>query len=465
MKGVVEYNNQSPLVGNRIPPNSVESEMAVLGAMMLSQKAVEKAEELLTVDSFYQEKHKLIFKAILALKKNKLNVDLITISTRMGDDGNLKDIGGRAYLASINKAVATSSNVEQYALMVSEKELRRELISLGGDIINSSYDQSNDVLTEVDRVESKIFEIAEKRISKSVVSVKSLTKETYHYMKEVKKRASQGVTGIPSGLIDLDKLTGGFQDTDLIIIAARPSMGKTALALTLSRNMALNGYNVGFFSLEMSNTQLMLRVLSSTAKVNLQKIRTAVTNQQEDQRLIEAFGQINDTEMYFDDSAMLELSELNAKCRRLKAEYDIDVIFVDYLQLVRAKGADSREREIAEISMRLKAIAKELNIPVIALAQLNRSIEARPGKNRSPMLSDLRESGSIEQDADVIMFVQRPEVYGATEYEDKTPTDGTAELIIGKQRNGPIGTVRVAFNKNYAEFGNLSYGYENMPKD
>jgi len=455
--------HNSPIVGNRIPPNSVESEMAVLGAMMLSKKAIEKAEELLTVDSFYQEKHQLIFKAILALKKNKLNVDLLTLSARMDDDGNLKDIGGRGYLASINKAVATYSNVEQYALMVTEKELRRELIGLGGDIVNSAYDQSNDVLTEVDRAESKIFEIAEKRISKSVVSVKALTKETYHYMQAVKKRASQGVTGIPSGLIDLDKLTGGFQDTDLIIVAARPSMGKTALSLTLARNMALNGYNVGFFSLEMSNTQLMLRVLSSTAKVNLQKIRTATTNPQEDQRLIEAFGQINDTEMYFDDSAMLEISELNAKCRRLKAEYDIDVIFVDYLQLVRAKGAESREREIAEISMRLKAIAKELNIPVIALAQLNRSIEARPGKNRSPMLSDLRESGSIEQDADVIMFVQRREVYGQLEYDDKTSTQNTAELIIGKQRNGPIGTVRTAFNKNFAEFDNLSYGYEEMP--
>ena len=455
--------HNSPIVGNRIPPNSSESEIAVLGAMMLSKKAIEKAEQILTTDSFYHEKHRLIFEAILQMKKKGIAVDLVTLSNYLSEVNNLKKVGGRATIAKINKEVATYSNVEQYSLIVSEKEFRRELIGFGGDIINSAYDESNDILSEVSKVESGIFKISEKRISKNYLDVRRAATQTYHYLKKVKERAEAGVTGISSGLIDLDKYTGGFQDSDLVIIAARPSMGKTALSLSLAWKMAHRGVKVAFFSLEMASNQLILRLISQIAQVNLQKIRTAKTTNDEDQKIIDALGLLTDTTMFFDDSAMLEITELQSKCRKLKAEHDIDIIFVDYLQLVRSSGADTREREIAEVSMRLKATAKELDIPVIALAQLNRAVESRPGKSRSPMLSDLRESGSIEQDADVIMFVQRREVYGQTEYEDKTSTQNTAELIIGKQRNGPIGTVRTAFKKNFAEFDNLGYGYEEMP--
>jgi len=454
----------SPIVGNRIPPNSLEAEIAVLGAMMLSKQAISKSTELLSADSFYQEKHKIIFNSILKLSEENKTVDLLTLSENLSKTGDLESIGGRAYLAKINKEVATAASVEQYSLIVLEKQLRRDLIESSGQVINNAYDEEKDILTEIDKAESEIFRIAEKRMTKNYQGMRELTKETYKQIDDMRTRSESGLTGIPSGLIDLDKYLGGLQKSELIIIAARPSMGKTALSLSIARNLAVEyKKSIAFFSLEMASTQLIIRLLSAEAKINQQKIRTGKITDQENQRIIDSLGKLNDTNIFFDDSSMIEIMELRAKCRRLKAEHGIDAVFVDYLQLVRASGMESREREISIISMTLKQIAKELEIPVIALAQLNRSIESRPGKNRSPMLSDLRESGSIEQDADVILFVQRREVYGQMEYEDKTPTEGTAELIIGKQRNGPIGTVRVAFQKSYARFENLSYGYEEMP--
>lgn len=455
----------SPIVGNRIPPNSNEAEIAVLGAMMLNKQAISKAVELLGNDSFYSQKHKLIFDSILELSEKNETVDIVTLSEALRKSGNLELAGGRGYLAQINRDVATAANVEQYALIVLEKQLRRDLIQSSGEVINNAYDDSKDILTEIDKAESAIFRIAEKRMTKNYQGMKELTKETYRQIDQMRVRSESGLTGIPTGLIDLDKYLGGLQKSELIIIAARPSMGKTALALSIARNLAVEyKKSIAFFSLEMASTQLIIRLLSAEAKINQQKIRTGKINDHENQKIIDSLGKLNDSKIYFDDSSMIEIMELRAKCRRLKAEHNIDAVFVDYLQLIRASGLESREREISMISMTLKQIAKELEIPVIALAQLNRSIESRPGKSRSPMLSDLRESGSIEQDADVILFVQRREVYGQMEYEDKTPTEGTAELIIGKQRNGPIGTVRIAFQKNYARFENLSYGYEDMPE-
>ncbi len=466
----IEYNNKkeasiSPIVGNRIPPNSMEAEVAVLGAMMLNKQAISKATELLSPDSFYSQKHKLIYESIIALSEKNETVDIITLSEHLTKNGNLESIGGRGYLAKINKEVATAANVEQYSLIVLEKQLRRDLIQSSGEVINNAYDDSKDILTEIDKAESEIFRIAEKRMTKNYQGMRELTKETYRQIEQMRVRSESGLTGVPSGLVDLDKYLGGLQKSELIIIAARPSMGKTALALSIARNLAVEyKKSIAFFSLEMASTQLIIRLLSAEAKINQQKIRTGKISSHENQKIIDSLGKLNDAKIYFDDSSMIEIMELRAKCRRLKAEHNIDAVFVDYLQLIRASGMESREREISIISMTLKQIAKELEIPVIALAQLNRSIESRPGKSRSPMLSDLRESGSIEQDADVILFVQRAEVYGQMEYEDKTPTEGTAEIIIGKQRNGPIGTVRIAFQKNYARFENLSYGYEEMPE-
>jgi len=469
MKGVLWQN--TPLdkgagglsVGNHIPPNSLEAEIAVLGAMMLKVDAINKATEILTTDSFYSEKNKLIFNAMVELTKQNVTVDLVTLSEQLTITGKLDLVGGRGYLATINQQVATSFNIEKYSLIVREREFRRQLIDVGGAILSSAYDLEADALESIDLAEAQIFQMAESRMSKEAQSMPELNKKCYEYLKEMKARSERGVTGIPTGLIDLDKYMGGLQDSELIIIAARPSMGKTALGLSLARNLCQFGRSVAFFSLEMASNQLIIRLLSAEAKVNQQKLRTGDTNQQDDQKIIQALGKMNDYKLFIDDSSMMDIMELRSKCRKLKAEHNIDAVFVDYLQLIRAKGLESREREIAMISMTLKQIAKELNIPVVALAQLNRAIEARPGKSRSPMLSDLRESGSIEQDADVIIFVQRSEVYGQTEYEDKTPTEGTAELIIGKQRNGPIGTIRTAFIKNYAQFDNLSYGYEEHP--
>lgn len=466
----INYDNKkevsiSPIVGNRIPPNSMEAEVAVLGAMMLNKQAISKATELLSSDSFYSQKHKLIYESIIALSEKNETVDIITLSEHLTRTGSLEDVGGRGYLAKINKEVATAANVEQYSLIVLEKQLRRDLIQSSGEVINNAYDDSKDILTEIDKAESEIFRIAEKRMTKNYQGMRELTKETYRQIEQMRVRSESGLTGVPTGLVDLDKYLGGLQKSELIIIAARPSMGKTALALSIARNLAVEyKKSIAFFSLEMASTQLIIRLLSAEAKINQQKIRTGKISSHENQKIIDSLGKLNDAKIYFDDSSMIEIMELRAKCRRLKAEHNIDAVFVDYLQLVRASGMESREREISVISMTLKQIAKELEIPVIALAQLNRSIESRPGKSRSPMLSDLRESGSIEQDADVILFVQRAEVYGQMEYEDKTPTEGTAELIIGKQRNGPIGTVRIAFQKNYARFENLSYGYEEMPE-
>jgi replicative DNA helicase len=452
-------------VGNRIPPNSVEAEVSVLGAMMLSKEAISKAAALLNEDSFYQERFKLVFAAMIRMSEKDIKVDLITLCDELSKQGKLDKIGGRPFIAKINKYVATSANVETYCFIVLEMQMRREIISTSGASITDAYDLEVDVLELLDRTEAEIFKIAEKRMSKNFQSMPELTRLTAKAIENIQLRAKNGVTGLSTGLIDLDKYLGGLQDSELVIIAARPSMGKTALGLTMTMNIAKEGKSVAFFSLEMASTQLLIRLLSAEAKINQQKIRTGKISKDENQRLIEALGEMNDLKIYIDDSSLMEIGELKAKCRRLKAEHDIDVVFVHYLQLLRANGLESREREIALISMTLKQIAKDLEIPVVALAQLNRSIEARPGKSRSPMLSDLRESGSIEQDADVIMFVQRREVYGLIEYDDKTPTEGTAELIIGKQRNGPIGTVKTAFVKKYARFENLDFGYEEMPFD
>lgn len=451
------------IIGNRIPPNSVEAEIAVIGAMMLKKEAISIATSILTAESFYNLNHKTIFTAIVELSKKNIGVDIITLSEELLLQGQLESVGGRGYLAIINKQVATSANVEKYSLIVREREFRRQLIDIGGTIVSDAYDMEKDALQAIDLAEAEIFKMAEKRMKKEILSMPEMNRKCLEYLHEMKQRSQTGVTGLPTGLIDLDKYLCGLQDSELIIIAARPSMGKTALGLTIAKNLCEFGKSVAFFSLEMAYNQLIIRLLSGKSKVNQQKLRTGETNQYDDQKIIEALQIMDNYRLFIDDSSMMDIMELRSKCRKLKAEHNIDAVFVDYLQLIRANGLETREREIALISMTLKQIAKELSIPVVALAQLNRSIESRPGKSRSPLLSDLRESGSIEQDADVIIFVQRAEVYGITEYEDKTPTDGTAELIIGKQRNGPIGTVRTAFVKNYAQFDNLSFGYEEPP--
>lgn len=451
------YGQRNKTSVDKVPPNSIEAEKAVLGAMMIDRLAIPQAIEMLSEDSFYQLSHQKIFASITKLSNNGMTPDIITVTEDLKSRGDLDNVGGISYLSEINHLTPTSAFIEQHARIVQEKYLKRQLIDTAKNILASAYDDSTDALDEVDVAERLIFEIAEKRLKKSYQSMNALLKDAYELISQLSHRDKSKLTGVPSGYTELDHLLGGFQKSDLIIIAARPSMGKTALALSMARNAAvIHKASVAFFSIEMSSLQLVIRLISSESRIDQQKVRTGSINQEDDHRIVKGLNVLSHAQIYVDDSPMLSILELRAKCRRLKAEHDIQLVFVDYLQLLAAPKAESREREISLISASLKQIAKELNVPVVALAQLNRSVESRTDKR--PMLSDLRESGSIEQDADVVMFVNRPEQYGQMHYDDanKTPTQGTAEIIVGKQRNGPVGSIRLAFHKNFARFENLA---------
>lgn len=451
-------------LGSRVPPHSTDAEMAVLGGMIMSNKAIPKAINILERDkAFYHEKHNIIFKAIVNLFNNNVTVDLLTLKEELKRLGKHDAIGGDKYLLEINRRTPSSANVEQHALIVLDKYLKRSLIEVAGEILERAYDDTVNVVDEIDRAENEIFRLGEARISKEYMTIKELSKHTYDIL--MKQSERKGIAGIPSGFKHLDEMLGGFQNSDLIIIAARPSMGKTALGLSILLNTALyRNIPTAFFSIEMAAHQIAIRLVSADARINQQNIRNNKMNMSEHAKMVKSFGDLADAPIIIDDTAMLTINELRAKCRRLKAQNDIKLIIVDYLQIMHATGAESREREISIISANLKQIAKELEIPVIALAQLNRNVESRKEKNFRPMLQDLRESGSIEQDADVIMFVNRPERYGVLEFEDGTSTQNMGELIIGKQRNGPIGTVRVAFNSDYARFEDYTLAVQDQPQ-
>jgi replicative DNA helicase len=451
-------------IEGRVPPHSEDAEISVLSALMLDRKAIPKAIEIITAECFYNEKHKIIYETIINMFEKAVSVDLVTLNDELEKKGVLEMIGGSYYLSRINSVLPSSANIEHHARIVLEKYLKRSLIEISGQIMENAFDDTTDAFEEIDRAESEVFSLAEKRLKKSYTGMKELAHEAYQMISRLSERNSGSLTGVPSGIKKLDDKLGGFQNSDLIIIAARPSMGKTALALSMARNMAVEyKIPVAFFSLEMASIQLVVRLLSAEAAINQQNIRTGKISDSEHPRIIKALGKLSHAPLMIDDSAMLTVMEIRAKCRRLKAEHNIKAIFVDYLQYVHAPKSESREREISIISQTLKQIAKELEIPVIALAQLNRSVDSRHDKR--PLLSDLRESGSIEQDADVVLFVNRPEVYGQMQFDDETKesTENKAELIIGKQRNGPIGTVRVGFQKDFARFENLVYN--DMPPE
>lgn len=447
----------------RILPHSADAEKSVLGALFLGRSAVSKAVEILKEETFYSEVNKVIFKSVLNLYEKNKTIDLLTLAEELKLNGQLESVVELNYLVELSNYTPSILNIENHSLIVFEKFLRRKVIETTSNILESSFDESKDILVEIDVAEAEMFKIAEMRFIKSYSDIKKKLMDTYVLIQQLKNRDPNSLAGVPSGLVELDKLTGGFQNSDLIIVAARPSMGKTAFALSVARNVAVT-YNmpVAFFSIEMASTQIILRLISQEAKVDQQKLRTGRINDVEDARVVNALGTLNDTKLFIDDSSSLTVMELRAKCRRLKTENNVRMIIVDYLQIMQAPKAESREREISIISQSLKQIAKELDIPVMALAQLNRSIDGRTDKR--PVLSDLRESGSIEQDADVVMFLNRPEVYNKEKYDDGLPTEGTGEIIVGKQRNGPINTVRVAFVKDFARFENLAYSYENPPQ-
>ena len=439
----------------RVPPQAVDVEMAVLGAMMLDKGAIAKAIEILDDTSFYKPAHQRIFAAMIGLFERSEPVDLITLVEELRRRGELDKIGGEYYLTELTTKVTTAANVEYHAHIVLEKALMRQLISSSSEVVGRAFSETEDALDLLDEAEQKIFQISEQRMKKSFVSMSTAVHQTMEMLESIHGKHS-GVTGVPSAFTELDNYTGGFQRSDLIIVAGRPSQGKTALVLSIARNAAiLHDVPVGFFSLEMSAQQLVLRLICAEARVDAHMVRTGRLPEDEWRKLSTSVGKLHKAKIFIDDTPALTVLEIRAKARRLKAEHNIGLIVVDYLQLMQGpKNIQSREQEISTISRSLKALAKELNIPVLALSQLNRAVELRGDKR--PVLADLRESGAIEQDADVVLFVHRPEMFGITTDENNEPTEGMAEIIIGKQRNGPTGSIRLAFVKTYARFENLT---------
>ncbi len=432
---------------DRIPPHDLDAERAVLGSMLINKDAVGKAVELLKPDDFYRGVHQEIFAVMVDLFARNEPVDVLTVATELTRKNKLEEIGGNYYLTQLGNSVPSAANVEYHARIVLEKSLFRKLIAISTSIISEAYDASERATDLIDKAEQRIFSLSERGLRKSFEHIHPILKKTFDTIEGFHQRKGQ-VTGVPTGFTQLDELTSGFQPSDLIIVAGRPSMGKTAFCLNIARNAAVD-YNVGvgIFSLEMASYQLAMRLLCSEARVDAHKVRTGALEESKWQRLSRAAGRLYSAPIFIDDTPGISILELRAKARRLVAEHKIGMIIIDYLQLIRGPRAESRQQEISMISQSLKALAKELDIPVVALSQLSRAVEART--DRRPMLSDLRESGAIEQDADVVMFVYREDAYGQTENE------GVAEIIIGKQRNGPTGTVYLSFQKKYVRFDNL----------
>lgn len=448
---IVDFNTQQPVpTEGRVPPQAMDVEVAVLGAMLIEKEAIAKAIEVLDDTAFYKPAHQSIFRAIMALFEKSEPVDLITLTEELRRRGELEKIGGEYYLTELTGQITSAANIEYHAHIVLEKALMRQLIHSSSEVISRAYSETEDALGLLDEAEQKIFDISEQRMKKSFISMNVAVHKTMDLLQSIHGKHS-GVTGVPSGFADLDSLTGGFQQSDLIIIAGRPSQGKTALVLSVARNASvLHDVPVGIFSLEMSAQQLVMRLMCAEARVDAHRVRTGRLPEDEWKKLSTSVGRLYKAKIFIDDTPGLGILELRAKARRLKVEHNAGLIAVDYLQLMQGpKNAQSREQEISAISRSLKALAKELDLPVVALSQLNRAVEARGDKR--PALSDLRESGAIEQDADVVIFVHRPEMFGIQE-QDGEPTEGLAEIIIGKQRNGPTDTIKLQFIKQYARF-------------
>ena len=441
----------------KIPPQAVDIEQIVLGAMMLEKNAVSKTIEILKPASFYDPKHQYIYAAIRELFASTNPIDLITVSTLLKKRGELEASGGAAYLSQLTNRVASAAHIEFHARVISEKHIKRELIRMSSDIIRDSYDDTKDVFDVMGSAEGELFQIAENNMGKQVQSLQSVVLEAIEEIEKASQN-SDGISGVPTGFFDLDKLTSGWQRSDMIVIAARPAMGKTAFVLSMARNTAVDyGKAVALFSLEMSSVQLVKRLISSESRINAEKLRKGNLREDEFQQLHSRITKLATAPIFIDDTAGLSVFDLRAKCRRLKMQHNIELVIIDYLQLMSAKdgkGGGNREQEISTISRSIKEIAKELNIPIIALSQLSRSVEQRGGDKR-PILSDLRESGAIEQDADIVGFIYRPDYYGFLEDEEGNPNNGIGEIIIAKHRNGATDRVRLRFVQEYARFENI----------
>nr|WP_106782026.1 replicative DNA helicase [Lysinibacillus timonensis] len=437
---------------DRVPPHNHEAEQSVIGAIFLEPQALITATEILIPEDFYRISHKKIFQTMLDLSDQGKAIDLITVTEELSSKKELEDVGGLSYLTELANAVPTAANIGHYAKIVEEKSILRRLIRVATSIVEDGFSREDEVEALLSEAEKKVMEVASRKNTGDFKHIKDVLVNTYDNIEQLQNRKGD-VTGIPTGFKDLDRMTAGFQRNDLIIVAARPSVGKTAFALNIAQNVAIRaGENVAIFSLEMGAEQLVMRLLCAEGNIDAQALRTGALSTEDWSKLTMAMGSLSNSGIFIDDTPGVRVSELRAKCRRLAQEHGLGMILIDYLQLIQGSGkpGENRQQEVSEISRSLKALARELKVPVIALSQLSRGVEQRQDKR--PMMSDIRESGSIEQDADIVAFLYRDDYY-----DKESENKNMIEIIIAKQRNGPTGTVTLAFKKEFNKFINIDW--------
>jgi replicative DNA helicase len=441
----------------RTLPHNLEAEKSVLGAILVHNEAFNHAAELIDSRDFFRDAHRRIFDRMVALSERGDAIDFVTLKEELARGGELDEVGGPAYIASLADGVPRSANIEYYAKIVKEKATLRNLIHSANKILAEAYQAEDDPDLILDEAERAIFAIAEDRIRAGFVPLRDLVQSSFSTIEKLQQHKGT-VTGVPTGFVDLDEMTSGLQPSDLVLVAARPSMGKTSFVLNIAQHIGTStDMTVGFFSLEMSKEQLFMRMLTSEARIDAHRFRTGYLNEKDYGRLSHALGTLAEARVFIDDTASIGVLEMRAKARRLKAEHGLHLLIIDYIQLMQGRGRfESRQAEIASISRSLKGLAKELSVPIVALSQLSRASETRA--DHRPQLSDLRESGALEQDADVVMFIYREEQYRDADGNANQDAEGTAEIIIGKQRNGPVGTAKLAFIKEHTRFENLAHG-------
>ncbi len=464
--------NIKPMVSKssdgKLPPQAIDLEEAVLGALMIDNDALSNAIELLKPESFYKYQHQKIFSAIEDLFNSAKKVDILTIVEELKKKGELEEIGGPSFVTKLTERIASAANIETHARIIAQKFIQRELIRISGKTIKDAYDDTTDVFDLLNAAEQGLYEISEGNIRKNYDKMSTLILQALNQIEEIKNK-EDGLSGVPSGFSELDRVTSGWQKSDLVILAARPGMGKTAFVLSMARNTAVKfNMPVAVFSLEMSSVQLVNRLIASESGIPAQKLRKGNLEDHEWIQLNQQITQLSEAPLFIDDTPALTIFELRAKCRRLVKNHGVQLVVIDYLQLMHAGSSNksgNREQEISAISRSLKSIAKELNVPIVALSQLSRAVETRGGDKR-PMLSDLRESGAIEQDADIVCFIYRPEYYGFTEWPDTTPgqdpdCQGQSEIIVAKHRNGSLENIKLRFIPQLAKFTDLdSFGFK-----
>lgn len=448
------YSSNETSLLSKAPPQSIEAEESILSAVLLDSDTLIDIVEIINPEDFYKPAHEKIFSAVNSLLATSQPIDIVTVSNQLKEDGKLEEIGGSAYLSRLIDTVPLAVNAVHYAKIIREKAILRHLIEQSSKIVQKCYEEQGDIDGIIDFAQSAVFEISDNQLKPSFSPVSELILQNINTIEERQNNDAE-FSGIPTGYTQLDKLLSGLQKSDLIILAARPSMGKTAFALNIARNVAVNSHElVAVFSLEMSKEQLSMRLLTAEARINSEKLKKGTIGEEDWERVTDAASLISDVPIYIDDSPNISPMDVRAKCRRLKMEHNLGLIIIDYLQLMRSSRAnDRRDLEIAEISRSLKGLAKELNVPIIALSQLNRMLEQRAEKR--PLMSDLRESGSLEQDADIVAFIYRDEVYNK---DENNPNKGMAEIIVAKNRNGAIGTAMLSFIGKYTRFENAAIG-------